>query len=145
MCARTKRSRTIRRLINLRLLQRMLRQAGKSESGHVCSTCLPRNSTTSVLGLSLNLSERKGISDHFNVNVSSGWYAHGDRIKAATSARSRQDRHLKNHLGFSINHPEFWRLANRKPVCVLLARFPKVPNRLGRELNLVSNTGKFEL
>ena len=43
----------------------------------------------SVLGLALDFTERESVGDHFNIDFSSGWYAHGDRVKAASSAGSR--------------------------------------------------------
>ena len=58
--------------------------------------------------LALNLPEGEGVSNHFNIDFSSGWHAHGDRIKAASSARTWQNCHFKHHLCLSVNHLEFW-------------------------------------
>lgn len=60
----------------------------------------------SFLCFALDFSKREGISDHFNIDFGGGGYAHGDRIKAASSARSRQDGDLKHNLGFRIEHFE---------------------------------------
>ena len=45
-----------------------------------------REAGESVFWFALDLPECKSVSDHFDGNVGSGWYAHGDRIKAAASA-----------------------------------------------------------
>ena len=72
-------------------------------SGQPPRTC----SYASIPGLTLNFAKCECVCDHFNVDFSSGWYAHGDRVKAASSAGSRQDRHLEHHLCFRIHHFEF--------------------------------------
>ncbi|MGB0761880.1 MAG: hypothetical protein ACPGPS_20185, partial [Rubripirellula sp.] len=42
-----------------------------------------------IFWLTLDFAKCKCVRDHFNFDISSGWYAHGDRIKAASSAGSR--------------------------------------------------------
>jgi hypothetical protein len=38
------------------------------------------------LGCTFDFSEGECVGDHFDVNLGGGWYAHGDRVKAAASA-----------------------------------------------------------
>jgi hypothetical protein len=60
----------------------------------------------SIFWLSFDFTESKSVGNHFYIDVGSGWYAHGDRIKAASSAGSWQDRHLEHHLRLGVHDLE---------------------------------------
>ena len=87
----------------------------------------------------------KGVSGHFNFDLLVCWYAHGDRCEATASARPGESGYIEHCPGVRICNFKLGRLADRRPTNVTLASLTVVPNRVRRELNLVTSAIEAEL